>query len=384
MRHSWLAILVLSGWVGCTSSAPMLPPPTGENEGAGGPGPAALKQAPVAEPAELLESGDTLEVVVRRGAGEEKYTVSISANGFVTVALMDINVKGLTEAEAEARITEQLTPVIRNPRVQVRLTQKAVTRAKNFYIVGEVKGPGKYPLGRRTTLLQAIGQGGGYTDVADLEKIIVISRQVDPPEIRVANIQNVLVNGDVSADLQLADDDVVFVPRSGIGDFSHYYTKVALPILNSVLGVVNAVFIGKALEVLFRTPVSPAVAVPCWVARVLYGDYAWQTHLLRWYIGGPLAEHWHGRVFANLYVRYGQEVAQLLRDHPSLQRLVRPLFNYLLQQALLEVDRQIVPTTISENGDRHRVGTRFDVRGSEFEVPELRTSNFAPRLSSLV
>ncbi|MBI4400185.1 MAG: polysaccharide export protein [Nitrospirae bacterium] len=357
MRHSWLAILVLSGWVGCASSTPMLPPPTGENERAGGPAQAALKQVPAAEPAELLEPGDTLEVIVRRGAGEEKYTASISANGIVTVALMDINVKGLTEAEAEARITEQLMSVIRNPRVQVRLIQKGVTRAKNFYILGEVKGPGKYPLGRRTTILQAIGQGGGYTDVADLEKIIVISRQVDPPQIRVANIQQVLVNGEVSADLQLADDDVVFVPRSGIGDFNHYYTKVAQPILNSILGVVNAVFIGKALEVLFRTPVSPAVAVPCWVARVLYGDHAWQTHLLRWYIGGPLAEHWQGRVFANLYVRYGQEVAQLLRDHPSLQILIRPLFNYLLQQALLEVDRQIVPKTPVQPARQPLLGT---------------------------
>jgi hypothetical protein len=188
------------------------------------------------------------------------------------------------------------------------------------------------------TLLQAIGQGGGHTDVGDLEKVIVISRQGETPQVRLANLRSVLVSGELTADILVADEDVIFVPRSGIGDFSFYYSKVINPILTTVIGVVNGVFIGKALEVLFRTPVSTSVAVPCWVASVLYGDHAWQTHVLRWYVSGPLRQTKGGRVFTGVYLRYGQQAARFLKRHPSARVLVKPLFDYLLRQAVRAVD----------------------------------------------
>ena len=336
-----ILVTVIGVWAGCASSVPPDSlPPGGQGSAVDVTGvmPQSLSKL---DPVELIEAGDTLEVIVQRGAGEEKYATYVRANGIITVAFVDIDVKGLTEAEAEARITEQLMPVIRNPRVSVRLTQKGVTRTMNFYIFGEVKGPGKYPLGRRATLLQALGQGGGNTEVADLEKVLVISRRGDTPQIRVANVQSVLERGELSANLALDDEDVIFVPRNGIGDFNLYYTKVVQPILTTAIGVVNAIFIGKALEVLFRTPVPTsgvAVAVPCWVASVLYGEHAWQTHLLRWYISGPLSKQTVGRLFLDLYIRYGQQVARFLKRYPSTQVVIKPLFDRLLQRALVSVD----------------------------------------------
>jgi hypothetical protein len=142
----------------------------------------------------------------------------------------------------------------------------------------------------------------------------------------------------MTADFLVADEDVIFIPRSGIGDFSFYYTKVIGPVLTSVIGVVNGVFIGKALEVLFRTPVNTNVAIPCWVASVLYGDHAWQTHVLRWYVSGPLRQSKGGRVFTGVYLRYGQQAARFLKRHPSARVLVKPLFDYLLRQAVRAVD----------------------------------------------
>lgn len=342
-RACVIAIMVLG--TGCASSTPPSgsPPPGAQAGGGNAPDVVAAETAQV-NPEELIEPGDTLDVIVRRGAGEEKYAAAVRANGLVTVAFVDIDVKGLTEAEAEKRIDEQLASVIRNPRAQVRLVQKGVTRVRNFYVLGEVKSPGKYPLGRRTTLLQALGLGGGYTDVADIGKVIIISRQGETPQVRVANLQSVLVRGDISADLTVNNEDVVFVPRSGVGDFNHYYTKVVQPILSTVLGVVQSVFIGKALDVLFRTPTSTGVAVGtgggCWVAGVLYGQYAWQTHVLRWYIWGPLSDHPAGRLFADLYRRYGRQAAHFLEHHPGVQALIRPLFDRLLRHALAALDHQ--------------------------------------------
>lgn len=150
---------------------------------------------------------------------------------------------------------------------------------------------------------------------------------------------------------------MIFVPRSGVGDFHHYYTKVAQPVLNTLLGVVQSVFIGKALDVLFTTPTSTGVAVGtggggCWVASVLYGQYAWQTHVLRWYIWGPFSDHPAGHLFADLYLRYGRQAARFLEQHPDVQTLVRPLFDLLLRQALAALDHQQAGRVSPADGQR--------------------------------
>ena len=329
--------LLLGLSVGCANPSP---PEKGIAESLGAAGavpPRAAKQ----DPDTIIEPGDTLEVIVRRGAGEEKYAATVLTSGVITVSFQDINVRGLTEVEAEARVSKELSAVIKNPRVQVRLAQKRVQKAKNFYIFGEVKSAGKQVLERDATLLQALGQAGGYTDVAALEKVVIISRpkfSAEPPVIRVANVQRFLKEGDLSEDLTLNDNDVIFVPRDKIGDWNHYYTKAVQPVLNSLLQATSAVLIGKSLQVMFATPL-PAPAQPsvstCWVARALYGDHAWQVSVLRWYIWGPFSDHWYGKLFANLYLHHGERIAQILRQHPSLQIFVRPLFDRLLEAAIV-------------------------------------------------
>src|SRR5256712_5815850 len=63
-----------------------------------------------------IEPGDSLEVVVRRGAGEERSLVTGRDNGRGYVGSLDIDVRKLTVPEAETRITAQAATIIRNPR----------------------------------------------------------------------------------------------------------------------------------------------------------------------------------------------------------------------------------------------------------------------------
>lgn len=306
-----------------------------------------IPKAPAKPNTELIiERGDTLEIIVRRGAGEEKYGVTVLSSGVVTVSFQDIKVDGLTEVEAEEQIRRELSKVIKNPRVQVRLAAKRPVKPKSFYIFGEVKAPGKFQLDRDSSLLHALGQAGGYSDVAALNKVVVISRPqtaAEAPVIRVANVQAFLEKGDIRADILLEDNDVIFIPRDRIGDWNHYYSKAVLPVLNTLMIGTSALLVGKSLQVLFASPEpsapsSTSTSVPvCWVASVLYGDHAWQTTLLRWYIVGPLSDHPVGRWFADLYRRYGQRVARLLEQHPPLQRFVKPVFDRLLDRAIAAV-----------------------------------------------
>ncbi len=299
------------------------------------------------DPDDLIQPGDALEVIVRRGGGEEKYQLTVRASGLITVAFTDIDVKGLDEQAAEARIAEAISPYVRSPRVQVRLLRGA-ERERWIYVTGEVrKGGGKIKIDKRATVLTAITAGEGFTDQADMSRIVVISPRAENKNlIRVANIENALRTGDMSADLRLRDGDIVFVPRSRMGDWSAYYSKVVAPILNALIIGSNVVFINKALADLFAGPQqAPGVAVggggTCWIARALYGDEAWQPHVLRWYIWGPFSDHWYGQLFADLYRTHGERIASFLNAHPWTKGLVKPLFDRLLDQAIKAADRRL-------------------------------------------
>src|SRR3989441_11811220 len=91
-----------------------------------------------------IEPGDSLEVVVRRGGGEERSLVTVRDNGRVYVGSLDIEVKNLNTSEAEARITEQAATIIRNPRVEVSIKQKRIQLRKQrvFLLGGGIGGPG--------------------------------------------------------------------------------------------------------------------------------------------------------------------------------------------------------------------------------------------------
>src|SRR5207245_9708843 len=88
-----------------------------------------------------IEPGDSLEAVVRRGAGEERSLVTVRDNGRVYVGSRDIDVRNLTLPEAEARITEQAATIIRNPRVEVSIKQKKLQlRKQRGFLLGGATG----------------------------------------------------------------------------------------------------------------------------------------------------------------------------------------------------------------------------------------------------
>ena len=92
-----------------------------------------------------IETGDTLEVVIRRGAGEEKFSSVVRENGKISVGFMEVDVGGVTAAVAEARVQEAAVPYMRQPRVQV-LLKKKVLKVKRVFVFGDVKKPGMVPM----------------------------------------------------------------------------------------------------------------------------------------------------------------------------------------------------------------------------------------------
>src|SRR5712691_3630050 len=185
-----------------------------------------------------IEPGDNLEVVVRRGGGEERSLVTVRDNGRVYVGSLDIEVKNLTTSEAEARITEQAATIIRNPRVEVSIKAKRIQlRKQRFFLLGGGFGSpvsGSFlggggaklaELDRKTSVGQLVA-ALGYNDYAVLDDVRVIRGDARKPEVIPVDLQRFFQYGDRSQDIVLKDNDIVFVPRQRIGDWNAFLAKI--------------------------------------------------------------------------------------------------------------------------------------------------------------
>src|SRR2546425_929492 len=178
-----------------------------------------------------IEPGDSLEVVVRRGAGEERSLVTVRDNGRVYVGSLDIDVKNLTVPEAEARITEQAATIIRNPRIEVSIKQKKVLLRKQrvFLLGGGIGQPGSgafltaagaklAELDRKTTVGQLLAQTG-FNDLAVLDDIRVIRGVARKPEVISVDHQRFFQYGDRSQDIERTAGD----PRKSLRVSGHLH-----------------------------------------------------------------------------------------------------------------------------------------------------------------
>jgi len=167
-----------------------------------------------------ITTGDVLEVVIRRGAGEEKYTGTVRDNGMLSVSFIDVNVKGLSLLDAEKKLTELLAPYIKEPRVQILFKQKVIT--DRIYVFGEVNKPGVIPLEPGMTVVDALGKADGYTKAAYLPSVRVLRGGGDRPEVLPVDFNQLIYEGQLGQNLLLKNQDIVFVPRTRIGDWNAF------------------------------------------------------------------------------------------------------------------------------------------------------------------
>ncbi len=192
-------------------------------------------------PAETpIEPGDSLEVLVRRGTGEEKWSGMVKENGTVSLSFLEVEVVGLTAAQAEERIQEKAGIYVRTPRVQAQLKKKAL-RVKRVFVFGDVKKPGAYPMSRNMTVIQALASAENYNETALLDEIRIVRGGLEQPAIHTADLARLFTYGDFSRNLPLQENDIVFVPREHMGDGAEAAKKL-LPIIQTAITPFYPVF----------------------------------------------------------------------------------------------------------------------------------------------
>jgi polysaccharide export outer membrane protein len=190
-----------------------------------------LTLAPQLEPYRL-QVGDVMDVKVALNP-ELNDQVTVRPDGLISTSLAsDVPAYGRTPDELRADLQERYKSQLRDPHIAVMIRSFAPNRV---YVLGEVVSPGEFiSVGPNLTMLQAIARAGGLKNSADPHYIVIVRRGAgEKPQAFAANYRDAASGKDPASDVRLAPYDVVFVPRSDIGDvYLHFqqYLQEFLPI----------------------------------------------------------------------------------------------------------------------------------------------------------
>jgi protein involved in polysaccharide export with SLBB domain len=212
-----LSLGILACGSGTTRQVPL--PPLGVAPGPGAAGEAAGYR---------LQPGDVLRIKFLYHP-ELDIKIPIRPDGNITLQLAgEIHAAGLATTELEQVIKERTSDRLRNPEISVIVAQLAQQRV---YVGGEVRTPGFVSYQPGMSPLQAIMDRGGFTDAARLDSVLRVSGTEDEYQGTRLDFTKPLSQG-TGEDMHLAAGDVLYVPRTTIGDinvFVRQYIKNMLP-----------------------------------------------------------------------------------------------------------------------------------------------------------
>ena len=219
-----LAALVLGGCTHRIAQQPVPAAPVPVAEAGGALDPAWLKPSS----AEFtLGPGDRLAIDVG-GQEDSRVETVVGPDGKIYYEMLSgIDVWGRTLAQARTALEGALKEYYRGePRVNLTLLEVG---SKNVWVLGRLDAPGVYPLNGPTTLLDAISAAGGPSSArsvtqlsngatlsfadprqhaGDLRQAFVVRNGRPLP----VNVQRLLGEGDMSQNIYLQADDLVYLP----------------------------------------------------------------------------------------------------------------------------------------------------------------------------
>jgi len=122
-----------------------------------------------------IGAGDVLQIIVWKEIDASVPETVVRADGMISLPLVkEVEVAGLTPAEAEQMLTKKFSRFIKDADVTVVTKQ---INSKKIYLIGAVRREGALPIRSSMTVLQAIIEAGGLTEYAKQRKIYVLRKQ---------------------------------------------------------------------------------------------------------------------------------------------------------------------------------------------------------------
>jgi len=157
----------------------------------------------------ILGSEDLIEVMVWKNP-DLSTTVFVRPDGKISLPLIgDLQAAGLTSIELRDSIKVLLRRYKKTPEVSVIVRE---INSFSIFFVGEVIQPGKINLKSETSFLQAITMVGGFTEFADVKKIVLLRRENGRERRIKINYKDIVDGDDPDGNIMLKRGDTVLVP----------------------------------------------------------------------------------------------------------------------------------------------------------------------------
>lgn len=172
----------------------------------------------------VIRSGHFIRIGVTAAGKSEVSEMprEVSAKGEILMPYIGtVKCEGMSLQELQSKLEELYSQYIHDPQASVSFIYSpdggGLSPWGTVLVMGEVarKGPVNIPPTRDLTVMKAIQMAGGTTSVAALSRVYVTRKVSETERKRIeVNLQTIGKHGDISKDITLLPDDVVFVPES--------------------------------------------------------------------------------------------------------------------------------------------------------------------------
>jgi polysaccharide export outer membrane protein len=135
-------------------------------------------------------------------------TVTVRPDGMITLPLAgELEAAGWTPTRLGDEIADRLKQYMDRPLVTVVVKQ---INSPKISVLGEVRRPGRYLVLQATSVLDAIAMGGGFTEFASRDYVVVLRKTPSGQQRYRLNVKR-MVNDNNSRVFRLNPQDVVYV-----------------------------------------------------------------------------------------------------------------------------------------------------------------------------
>lgn len=169
----------------------------------------AVPAAAAAETEYRIGPEDVLQISVWREEALDR-EVLVRPDGGISFPLAgDVMAAGKTIEELQQELTKRISRYISEPVVTVSVAEVAGYRV---YVLGQVRNPGQFVVGRYVDVLQALTLAGGLTPFAAQNDIKIVRREDGREVVLPFRYADAKKGRKLQQNVVLRSDDVVLVP----------------------------------------------------------------------------------------------------------------------------------------------------------------------------
>jgi len=175
---------------------------------------APAPSAPAATADYVIGPGDSLQIFVWKNS-DLSTTVPVRPDGRISIPLVeDIECAGKTPTQLARDIEARLKTYVVDPTVTVIVSGFIGPYTQQIRIVGEASQPKAIPYRQNMSVLDAMIEVGGLTTFAAGNRARLVRTVNGQQTNAIIRLEDLLKDGDVSANTQLQPGDIIIIPQS--------------------------------------------------------------------------------------------------------------------------------------------------------------------------